>query len=153
MTREQIEPMKRKRQRDAGSTPMGETLLPEVKDIETRAALGEAMESVFDTWGLEEAFVRAALLGLPESSLQHGKPLPSEHEVLERTGHLLAIHRALRRLYADDFEREADWLNHPDERLDGRSPLNLMLVEGLNGIKAVRAFVDTLTEAFEGNFE
>ena len=124
-----------------------ETLVPELKDPETRKALAEVIIAQFERWKLHEVN-QAMLLGLSEvTELRQGKPLPDDQAVLEHVGHLLAIDRALLKLYPYQPERRARWISSPQPRLGGRTPLEAMLGGGIQGIKEVRAAVESAAEA------
>lgn len=121
---------------------MPETFVPEMTSREAREALAAVVIATLDRWGLPQA-KQAALLGLPDiASLRDGRPLPAEFDVLARAGHLLAIDRALQELYGANAVQRDVWLMYSYSELGGQSPLALMLT-GLEGIKAVRKFVET----------
>ena len=123
------------------------TLVPELRDPEARQALAEVILALFKRWELHE-FNQALLLGLAEmTKLRQGEPLPDDVAVLARVGHLLAIDRALLKLYPYQPDMRDRWISSPQPRLGGRAPLELMLVGGLRAIKAVRALVESDVEA------
>ncbi len=125
---------------------MPDTLLPELHRPETRQALAESVLAVLDDWGVHGE-KQAVLLGLADTApLRQGQPLPDNPGVLERTGHLLGIERALRRLYPADPVLRHEWLMVPDAGLGGQLPLVVML-DGLEGIKQVRARLETSLHA------
>jgi hypothetical protein len=120
---------------------MTRTLLTEVHSPETRLALAEAVLAVLGDWGVHPA-KQAELLGLADTAAQRqGQPLPDEPGVLERTGQLLGIERALKRHYADDPAARHAWLMLPAAELGGRPPLRVML-DGVDGIRRVRALLE-----------
>jgi hypothetical protein len=120
---------------------MMRTFLSELNSPEARQALAESVLAVLDAWGIHPA-KQAELLGLADTApFRHGQPLPADPDVLERVGHLLGIERTLRRLCPDDPASRQAWLMLPDVRLDGHSPLRVML-EGLEGIKRVRTLLE-----------
>lgn len=128
---------------------MPETLVPEMRSKEAREALAEAVTATLERWGLPQA-KQAVLLGLPDmASVRKGKPLPDESDVLARTGHLLAIDRALKQIYGADAAQRDVWLMYSYSELGGQSPLALMLV-GLEGIKRVRKFIETHSQKAQG---
>ena len=123
-----------------------ETFVAGLKSEESRKVLAETLLAAFDRWGLTQQ-KQAALLGLPDmSTLMRGEPLPENPDVLERTGHLLAIDRALVRLYRDDVKARDAWLMFSYSELGGQSLLALMLA-GLDGIKEVRKFIESQLDA------
>lgn len=130
-----------------GRTKKVETLVPELKDPETRKALAEVILAQFKRWDLHEVN-QAMLLGLAEmTELRQGEPLPDDSMVLERVGHLLAIDRALSKLYPSQPNSRDRWISTPQPHLGARAPLELMLVGGIQAIKEVRAMVESDVEA------
>lgn len=67
-----------------------------------------------------------------------GEPLSSEAERLERMGGMLGARRSLL-LIAPAPGRAAEILRRPDPALEGATPLEIMLRDGLPGITRVRA--------------
>jgi hypothetical protein len=121
---------------------MPETFVPEMTSRESREALAAAVTATLDRWGLPLT-KQAALLGLPDvTSIRDGRPLPEEFDVLARAGHLLAIDRALQKIYGTNAVQRDVWLMYSYPELGGQSPLALMLT-GLEGIKSVRKFLET----------
>ncbi len=58
-----------------------------------------------------------------------------------RAAALLGIHRALRCMFADSV-RAARWIGAPNEAFDGACALDLMLADGLAGLRRVEAYLD-----------
>lgn len=132
--------------RESGAKKV-ETLVPELREPEARQALAEVILAQFERWDLHE-INQSVLLGLAEiTELRQGKPLPDDPIVLERVGHLLAIDRALSKLFPYQPNSRDRWISSPQPRLGGRAPLELMLVGGLQAIKEVRAMVESDVEA------
>ena len=121
------------------------SLLAQLQTPEARRAVGEVVLSLFERWALQETR-QAELLGVADmSDIRHTGLLPDETAVLERAGQLLAIDRALKRLYAD--QGLADWwVLSPCEAFAGFSPLTVML-GGMEGIERVRTFLEAQLKA------
>lgn len=58
-----------------------------------------------------------------------------------RVASLLGIHRALRCIFADS-DRAARWIRTPNEAFDGACAHDLMLADGLAGMRRVEAYLD-----------
>lgn len=58
-----------------------------------------------------------------------------------RAAALLGIHYALRCIFADS-DRAVRWIGAPNEAFDGASALDLMLADGLAGMRRVKAYLD-----------
>jgi hypothetical protein len=120
---------------------MGQTWLPQLQTTEARRAVAEMLLVIFERWGLDEAS-QAKLLGLTDlTPLQSGQPLPDTGKTLERAGYLLAIDRALHRLYPNDQAMAHGWVIYRHSALDWSSPLAVMLT-GLDGIRKVRSLME-----------
>jgi hypothetical protein len=126
-----------------GKATQRTTLLPEIHGPEARHALAEVLVAQFDRWDVH-AVNQAALLALPDkTALQPGEPLPDDAVVMERAGHLLAIDRALLKRYPYQPERRDHWITHPNAKLDGKTPLELMLEGGVPAIREVRVLAES----------
>jgi hypothetical protein len=122
---------------------MPKTFLGELRDFESRRALVEAVTALLDRWNLAAAD-RSSLLGLDEGAeLRPGEALPENPGVLQRAGHLLAIGRALRRLYPYQPTLRDRCVATPEPALGGRPPLAVMLDGGNGGILEVRELIET----------
>jgi hypothetical protein len=126
---------------------MRETLFPQLQDPEARKAVAEVLIALFDRWQLHE-LNQAQLLGLDSIySLRRDKMLPNTPAVLERAGHLLAIDRALLKQYPYRSGYRDRWVTIPSEPSDsfgGESPLQVMLTRGIEGIREVQEYLESL---------
>jgi hypothetical protein len=118
-----------------------ETLVPHLKDEQARKALAEAVTALFDRWELSPAD-QLIVLGLTDleevARYREGGPLSNDPDLLERVGHLLAIHRALQDVYESDPVLCDRWMLAKDFLLGNRSPLEVVRQEGLEGLKVIR---------------
>jgi len=127
---------------------MHETLIPQITDPDARKAIYEALVALFDRWHVH-VLNQVQLLGLADAvSLLEKKELPHDPVVLERVGHLLAIDRALLKLhpYSETFRDR--WIDRPEPAFDGKSPLEVMLANGSDGIMKVRELVESQVADF-----
>ena len=122
---------------------MGEAEQPTLPSDEERAQLAYMVLALFQRWGLEES-QKLELLGLsPRAKKQleahkKGRPLEAHPETLGRASGLLSLHNHLADRYpGDDDVRTYTWVAtaHPD--LADRTPLEVMLNEGVPGIRRV----------------
>jgi hypothetical protein len=121
---------------------MSQTFLPQLNSIENRKLIAEILVELFKQWELHE-LNQAELLGLKSmAKLKHGNPLPDTGHILERAGHLLAIHRALIKLYPTQENKRNQWITRANLEFNHTTPLKIMLEEELDGIKKVREFVE-----------
>jgi hypothetical protein len=73
---------------------------------------------------------------------QEGTPLPFTEAVHERIGHLLGIGHSLRLANPRNTSAGSLWLHRPHRRFDNRTPMAVMLEDGLAGIIDIRKEVD-----------
>ena len=77
------------------------------------------------------------------SHFKLGEPLPKDQVVLERIGHLLAIDRTLETLYPYTPRSRNRWISTPLAKFNEKSPLEIMLAEGIEGIKRIRRYIES----------
>lgn len=104
--------------------------------------------AVLDDWRLTSAD-KILLLALPDKTrsrsiqkYQQGTPLPFDETVREHVSHLLGIGHSLRLANPCNAAAGNLWLNRPHRRFDNRTPLSVMLEDGLTGIINIRKEVD-----------
>ncbi len=113
-----------------------------------RVELTRAIISLLDQWGVP-AKDQLAILALPPGTrpgiirqYRQNTPLPDDAQVAERIEHLIGIAEALRTSYPLNAAMNAVWMNSVNRRFDGRTPLAVMVEDGLSGVIAVRAHLD-----------
>lgn len=120
---------------------------PNLESRPARVALARQVMKLFELWELS-TMDQAALLGLSPDSrsalsrYRKGEPLAPSRDLLERAGHLLAIHKALRIAFPHNRDLVYRWVRAPNRRFGGRSPLDVMREQGYLGIVAVRRYLD-----------
>lgn len=92
-------------------------------DDDEKLAMARAAVAVVGRWGVQDEVAERLLNG-------EG-----------RAAALLGIHRALRCMFVDG-DRAARWIGAPNEAFDGASALDLMLADGLAGMRRVEAYLD-----------
>lgn len=114
---------------------MPETPTPELDD------LIDTLVWVMRGWGLD-AKEQVQLLGLPAGtsarSLQQfrqGKPIPDEAGFLQHAELILAIYRAVGTFFPGNTTMANYWVTTPSNSLAGHSPLDIMLRDGLDGMR------------------
>lgn len=121
--------------------------LADYTSLEGRTRLSKMLMKLFDHWSLSIA-EQAALLGLHSESrtsmkgYRAGKPLANSQDLLERAGHLLAIHKSLRILFPYDRDLAYSWVRSPNRTFHGKSPLEVMIEYRFAGLLKVRAYLE-----------
>lgn len=90
------------------------------------------------------AMARAAATLLARWSVPHetaGRLLHGDYPT-EQAAALLGIHAALRRIFSDN-QRAARWIGVANDAFDGRSALDVMLADGLAGIRRVQRYLES----------
>lgn len=121
-----------------------------LKDLahDQRIELARAIMNMFDDWKISNDDC-VILLGLPPETkgrsmrrYRDDTPFPDEGETYERIEHLLGIADALRTSFPRSAEAGAIWMQRRNGRFDNRSPLRVMLDEGMGGIVYIRTHLD-----------
>lgn len=117
-------------------------------DEDERMALTQGIVNLLDHWGAN-AESQVLILALPAGNrpgamrqFRKNTPFPDDHRVLERIEHLLGIADALRTAHPRNANMDAIWMNRPNRLFDQRTPLDVMIEDGLDGVVAVRAQLD-----------
>ena len=104
--------------------------------------------AVLDEWRLSSAD-KIFLLALPDKTrtrsiqkYQQGTPLPFDDTVRAHVEHLLGIGHSLRLANPRNIQAGSLWLHRPHRRFENRTPMAVMLDEGLTGIIEIRKEVD-----------
>lgn len=118
----------------------------DVSSREARGRLAAMVTRLLDHWHLTAA-EQAELLGLSSASrstlsrYRGGEPLADSRDLLDRAGHLLGIHKALRLLFPHDRDLAYRWVTQANRRLGAR-PVDLIIEHGFEGLLAVRRYLD-----------
>lgn len=121
----------------------------DIHSAESRGHLAKLVMNLFEKWELSTSD-QLELLGLSTSSralltkFKRGDPLPNSRDVLDRVGWLLAIHKGLRLLFPHNPEILYTWVKRRNGLIQNRTPLEIMLEEGLVGVMKTSRFVDFL---------
>lgn len=116
---------------------------------EEMTAVTQAVVQHLDEWNISPEAI-LAVLGLDEevkprhlSQYRQGmKALPQTEDMMHRIDHLVGIADALRTTFPFSSQMRVMWLHKPHRRFQKRSPLDVMLAEGINGLMKVRIEVD-----------
>ena len=114
-----------------------------------RVVLARAVTKLFELWQLGSAD-QLMLLGLNESNriaLQRyakGEALAANRDLLERVGHLLGIHKALKLLYPQNGEIVGGWMTSPNASFGGAIPVDVVRRFGFAGLLMVRGTLDRM---------
>ncbi len=117
-------------------------------NLQQRATLSRIVMQILDDWEIEDND-KIKVLSLPADTkpramnrYRNSAAFPDTLEVNQRIEQLIAISEALRTTYPHNYRMSMHWLNTPHRRFNQRTPLNIILDNGLNGMMAVRADLD-----------
>lgn len=109
----------------------------------TRAIMG-----ILDSWGMA-ASDTMLLLALPEKTparalrrYRDSTAFPDTPDVRERLEHIVGIYDALRTTYPHNPSMGALWMKQRNRRFANRTPLHVMLEEGVAGMLKIRTHLD-----------
>lgn len=121
---------------------------PNLAEEQPRRDIARVLAALFEKWALPTE-AQLALLGMsPESrkvlaQYRRGeRPLPNSRDALDRAGYLMGIHKGLRLLFPEDETLRYDWVHRRNQILEGRTPLEVMLEDGLVGLARIARFID-----------
>lgn len=126
-------------------------LQPQIDDKpvtrDERGSLAKMIMQLFQHWGLssEDSLMLLGMSPDNRSALaryRKGEPLASSRDLLERAGHLLAIHKNLRLLFPHEKEKVYGWVTQHNRAFEGMSPVEAIRVYGFAGLLMVRAYLD-----------
>lgn len=115
--------------------------------IHDRIVLAKMLMKAFELWMVDNEG-QLALLGLAAenraalSRYRKGEPLGANRDLLERAGHLLAIHKNLRLLFPHDRDLAYQWMTTRNRAFDHRTPVEVVREWGFTGLLMVRAYLD-----------
>lgn len=116
--------------------------------VERQVLMTQKIMSNLDEWGLSAAD-QVSLLDLPEGTrtrklraFHEDTPFPEDPNVEFRVIRLMGIIDALRTMYPKNPMMGQRWMKTPHKRFQNRTPLQMMLEGGGNGVTAVLAELD-----------
>lgn len=111
---------------------------------EERAAMSRLLMGILDEWKLTGE-QQVQLLGLPADTrgralarFRAGEAMPDDGDLITRAQDLLAIHDALRVAFPMNEALAPMWVTTPNSHFGERTPLDLMLAQGVDGIAYVK---------------
>lgn len=114
---------------------------------QNRGALARMVTKAFELWQLGSDD-QLAMLGLSAgnraalSRYRRGEPLAASRDLLERAGHILAIHKNLRLIFPQDRDLAYAWMTRRNRVFEGRTPMEVIREWGFAGLLMVRAYLD-----------
>jgi uncharacterized protein (DUF2384 family) len=117
---------------------------PELLDPGHLGELTTVVLQVLDDWGLQGE-EQAALLGLA-LTVRRGRarldlPLSPDRQTLQRLSYVLQIERAVRTAFPHNVSMARYWVTTPHPLFEGRSPLQVMLAGGLEGMEQIVSYL------------
>lgn len=113
-----------------------------------KSRLATNLIALLNDWGVSNAD-KVILLALPVGTkaraitqYQQGTPFPDDENVHTRVAHFIGIAEALRLAYPRNIQGGKLWLTRPNKHFNQRTPLSVMIEDGLVGITAVRMRID-----------
>jgi len=112
-----------------------------------RGALARMVTRAFEHWklGTEDQLAMLGLATNNRSALgryRRGEPLAPNRDLLERAGHVLAIHKNLRLVFPQDRDLAYAWMSQRNKAFGGLTPVEVIKEWGFSGMLMVRAYLD-----------
>jgi hypothetical protein len=121
----------------------------EALSLQDKGQLASMMIDLLDSWEIRSHHHMISLLSLPSNTptrairkYRQCNPFPENEQTEEKVEHLIGIADALRTTFPRNAQMGSQWMNKPHKRFNGKSPLKVMIEEGLDGVVAVRALLD-----------
>lgn len=102
--------------------------------------LTELIAALFIKWELSADEKRQVLSGIFEDS---NSRMTLSAKDIPRVEFLLTIHGYLRLLFPQNPDMRYAWIKRPNRFFDGRSPLTVIIDEGIVGMEAVARYLQT----------
>lgn len=117
-------------------------------DVEVRKEFTMLIMRLFDLWRLTPD-QKALLLGhspKTRSTILNYKngshPIANNRDLIDRIGHLLAIHKALRILLPENKDLAYQWPTTKNKFFENKTPVEVISDEGFEGLLKVRAYIE-----------
>lgn len=115
---------------------------------EERCELARLVIGILDEWGISDAD-QLSILGFPGDTpvrklakYRRDNPFPDDAAIMQRVEHVISIADALRTTYPTQKNMGVIWMHRPVRRLRHRTPVSIMVEDGLEGIIRVRSHLD-----------
>ena len=110
---------------------------------DTPSLLSEALR-ILDRWRVDHA-AQLGLLGMPDDmhprmlrrARNGDSTLSEDSDLLTRIRSIFEIHNTLEKMFPHNLQMADYWVTTPNRQLQERSPLELMLANGLDGMQTV----------------
>lgn len=111
-------------------------------------SLTRSIMAILDGWGLSGQHIMD-VLSIPKGTplrvlrrYRENTPFPDDQQVFERIEHIIGIADALRTTYPHNPPMGILWLKQVNKRFADRSPLEVIVTNGLQGLLEVRMHLD-----------
>ncbi|MGD8567864.1 MAG: MbcA/ParS/Xre antitoxin family protein [Gammaproteobacteria bacterium] len=125
---------------------------PSTSDLKQRTDLARTILTVLRNWGVAKE-QQIILLGLPADTRPRalnkfavGAPFPDSHDALMRANYLLSIQNAVDSLFPHSETAANYWTTTPCNYFADHTPLDIMLDEGVDGMKRVLNYLNGIED-------
>ena len=109
-------------------------------------AMQRAVGAIFGRWGVIDVDAAVILGGISPKTYRRwreGQYGRVNRDLADRMSHILGIHRALRIIFAEPAQGYR-WMNRPNARFAGQTPLQLLLRGGMEDLRRLRRYLDSV---------
>jgi len=128
--------------------------LPNNTEQTHKVKLGNSIMAILDSWKLSGDEI-LNVLALPEKikvrhlgQFRKDNPLPDTPEVNNRISHIIGITKALQTSYPTNPSMAQFWLNKESKRFNNKTPINIIINGGLEGLVDIRKHLDCTYDWF-----
>jgi Protein of unknown function (DUF2384) len=109
-------------------------------------AMQRTVGAIFGRWGVTDIDAAVILGGISPKTFRRwrdGEYGRVNRDLADRMSHVLGIHRALRVIFAEPAQGYR-WMSQPNARFAGQTPLQLLLRGGMEDLRRLRRYLDSV---------
>jgi uncharacterized protein (DUF2384 family) len=125
--------------------PDGQTGTAAYAPDETQA-MQRTVGAIFGRWGVTDVDAAVILGGISSKTYRRwrdGEYGRVNRDLADRMSYILGIHKALRIIFAEPAQGYR-WMSQPNARFDGLTPLQLLLRGGMEDLRRLRRYLDSV---------
>jgi Protein of unknown function (DUF2384) len=109
-------------------------------------AMQRTIGAIFGRWGVTDVDAAVLLGGISPKTYRRwrdGEYGRVNRDLADRMSYLLGIHKALRIIFAEPAQGYR-WMNQPNARFAGETPLQLLRRGGMEDLRRLRRYLDSV---------
>jgi len=109
-------------------------------------AMQRTVGAIFGRWGVTDVDAAVILGGISPKTYRRWRDREYgrvNRDLADRMSYVLGIHKALRIIFAEPAQGYR-WMSQPNARLGGQTPLQLLLRGGMEDLRRLRRYLDSV---------